>query len=393
MNHTNKQSKPWQQRNAKKRSISPGGRVHNKKKKLISDNVDLTTKVSSELKIALNSFKLSHINIEDIQPYGSRISGLNVDDSDIDIHITCSSKRPIREMIQSITNVLRHQNTFIKIIPLYFTKVPLIKCIHRSTGVDCDLSFNNIYAVQNTYLLKQYITLNHSVKPVLIGLKLWAKKHDLINTYGFSSYSFYWLGLFFFQVKGMLPTVYDLQKNIPELKIGQWNCAFSKDTHQFIENEKMATSTLLDQIYNYYSNFEYENFVICPYLGCLLPKSSFENVEALPEELTKYKQFHKENTNQQKLQFLGKSKFNMYVQDPFQHNYNITARVTPKIFLKFIDVCKKSKLIADDDACTKSQNTKDDVQNDDDTCKKLKLGVQEDVMMLMYKDEYPMYFT
>lgn len=246
-------------------------------------------------------------------------------------------------MIQSIADILRNDNKFYKVFALYYTKVPLIKCVHKPSGVDCDLSFNNMYAIHNSYLLKHYLTLNQCVKSILIELKLWAKRHDLINTNGFSSYSFYWLGLFFMQVNGIIPSVSELQNSTSEIKVGYWNCAFSKENQDEIKISKISVPNILDQMYAYYSKLDYETFVICPYLGRLLLVSDFKNIENLPNELSKYKQFYEDNKEKQKLLFLGSGEFNMYVQDPFQHNYNICARVTPKIFYKFIDACKKAK--------------------------------------------------
>lgn len=238
-------------------------------------------------------------------------------------------------------------------------KIPIIKCIHRNTNIDCDISFNNISAVHNSHLLNHIISMDHRVKPVLMKLKMWAKSIGLISTNGFSSYSFYWLGLFCMQVMGILPSISDLQKSVPELLVGHWNCAFSKDYIKCLKDEQLTLneSDILSKIYEYYSSFDFESFVISPYTGCPLLKKDFENVEKLPEELWRYKQFYKENKEYNKLLFLRNSKFNMYTEDPFQHNLNITARVTPKVFEKFVKSCKELKT-KDTDLNTSNVNLK-----------------------------------
>lgn len=248
-------------------------------------------------------------------------------------------------MILSFANSLHNSHVFIKVVPIVHAKIPIIKCTHRNTGVDCDLSFNNISAVYNSRLLNCIIKLDNRIKTVLMKLKAWAKHIGLICTNGFSSYSFYWLGLFCMQVMGILPSVHSLQKSIPELVVGPWNCAFSVENHEFVKSKQTSLSEddILGVIYSYYSSFDFKTLVISPFIGCPLLKKNFENVEQLPEELQRYKQFYKANQEHPKSLFLSNSKFNMYLQDPFQHNLNITARVTPKIFEKFIKSCVEIK--------------------------------------------------
>lgn len=261
------------------------------------------------------------------------------------ISIFSASKLPIKKVILAFAKSLRNSHVFINIVPIHHAKIPIIKCTHRSTGIDCDLSFNNMSAVYNSRLLNCIIRLDSRIKPVLMKLKGWAKHIGLICTNGFSSYSFYWLGIFCMQVIGILPSVNDLQKSIPQLIVGPWNCAFSVENQELINSKQTSLSEddILDVIYSYYSNFDYETLVISPYVGCPVLKKNFENKEQLPEELWRYKQFYNENQEHPKSLFLGTSKFSMYLQDPFQHNLNITARVTPKIFEKFIKSCIELK--------------------------------------------------
>lgn len=185
--------------------------------------------------------------------------------------------------------------------------------------------------------------MDDRIKPVLLKLKIWAKNKGLICTNGFSSYSFYWLGLFYLQVLGIVPAICDVQKSVPEHIVGYWNCAFSKSQPTFSKDQQknLSTNEILNMIYEYYSSFDFKRCVVSPYIGRPLYKKDFENVEQLPEELLRYKQFSKKNKEHHKELFLGANTFNMYTQDPFQHNFNITARVTQKIFDIFIKACVK----------------------------------------------------
>uniref|UniRef100_A0A2S2P1B1 Terminal uridylyltransferase 4 n=2 Tax=Schizaphis graminum TaxID=13262 RepID=A0A2S2P1B1_SCHGA len=308
-------------------------------------DVDIVTLFKLELERILINSNVLNTTITDILPYGSRISGLNITDSDVDFNINYVSKTPVKKVMKSFANKLRQSQVFIKVFPLICAKIPIIKCTHKNTGIDCDISFNNISAVHNSHLLNHILSIDYRIKPVLMKLKIWAKNIGLINTNGFSSYSFYWLGLFIMQVLGLLPAIRDIQKSVPEILVDQWNCAFSKNIQEYIINkqETLSESDILNFFYKYYSNFDFNKFVISPYTGYPLLKKDFENVEQLPDELWRYKQFHKENKECQKLLFLGSCQFKMYTQDPFQHNVNITARVTPKIFEKFMNACVELK--------------------------------------------------
>lgn len=189
--------------------------------------------------------------------------------------------------------------------------------------------------------------MDYRIKSILMKLKIWAKNIGLISTTGFSSYSVYWLGLFYMQVMGILPSIYDLQKSESELIIEDWNyCAFSKNKQECFKDKHkdLSESDIMNAIFSYYSNFDFNTFVISPYIGFPVLKNNFINIDQLPEEYWRYKQFHLVNEKNNKLLLLGDTKFNMYIQDPFQHNKNITARVIPKMFEKFILACKHPDL-------------------------------------------------
>ncbi|XP_022159996.1 terminal uridylyltransferase Tailor-like isoform X1 [Myzus persicae] len=335
--------------NTKKRPLQPD--EYSKPKKFKSKeiynvpDVDIVALFKFELQRIFVNSNILHTTITDILPYGSRISGLNISNSDVDFNINYVSKIPVKTVIKSFANKIRQSQVFIKVFALIHAKIPIIKCTHKNTGIDCDISFNNVSSVHNSHLLNHILSMDNRIKPVLMKLKIWAKNIGLINTNGFSSYSFYWLGIFIMQVMGILPAIRDLQKSVPEVLVNQWNCAFSKNPQEYIikKQESLSESDILNVFYKYYSNFDFDKFVISPYIGCPLLKKDFENVEQLPGELWRYKQFYEENKECQKLLFLGTCQFKMYTQDPFQHNVNITARVTPKIFENFINACKKLK--------------------------------------------------
>jgi len=298
--------------NSKKRHRKTSKESYPEYKKLKTSESTINT---SETVVEMLQFNLKNIiidnkilfntTIDDIQPYGSRISGIYTDDSDVDFHISYTSKLPVKKVVRLFAKSLHSTNIFIKVIPIVYAKIPIIKCIHKKTNINCDISFNNISAVYNSHLLNYIINMDHRIKPVLMKLKTWAKHIGLICTHGFSSYSFYWLGLFCLQHIGILPSIQELQKSIPELVVGHWNCAFAIGQQKCIHQKEVPLSEneILNLFYEYYSSFDYETYIISPYTGYPLLKIHFENIEQLPEELWRYKKFYKEHKEQPKTLF------------------------------------------------------------------------------------------
>lgn len=59
-------------------------------KKLDVTDVDIVEQLKLKLKSILIYTNLFKTRIDDIQPYGSRVSGIYTDDSDVDFHISYS---------------------------------------------------------------------------------------------------------------------------------------------------------------------------------------------------------------------------------------------------------------------------------------------------------------
>ena len=83
-----------------------------------------------------------------------------------------------------------------------------------------DVVINNNYGVNNSKLLGLFST-NQYVKKFGLLVKLWGKKHDLINPKKFSSYEFVLMMLFFMMNSGKIEflTADLLDQNKPNFKL------------------------------------------------------------------------------------------------------------------------------------------------------------------------------
>ena len=203
--------------------------------------------------------------------YGSSVSGLSIENSDIDIMVKLKENKDEKDYVHKIMNILvenfkkNNINYITNIIPIFSASVPVIKlecnlCNDESFSNDinnlmkkCDLSYNDVtklffditfFVVENekikipSELMIDYIKESTMIYPQIIDI-IYIMKRFLFNrklnkSYqgGISSYSLFLLTLAF--IKSF--------KNKYELPIG----------------------SLLIEYLNYYTNFDFYNTAIYP---------------------------------------------------------------------------------------------------------------------------------
>lgn len=99
---------------------------------------------------------------------------------------------------------------------IVYARVPILKFIHRRSGLDCDMCFNNMLALHNSALLRAYVMCDYPldrVRPLCFLVKKWAKMRGLgeAREGGLSSYSWVLLVIGFLQIRGVLPCLQDEQ--------------------------------------------------------------------------------------------------------------------------------------------------------------------------------------
>ena len=203
--------------------------------------------------------------------YGSSVSGLSIENSDIDIMVKLKENKDEKDYVHKIMNILvenfkkNNINYITNIMPIFSASVPVIKlecnlCNDESFSNDinnlmkkCDLSYNDVtklffditfFVVENekikipSELMIDYIKESTMIYPQIIDI-IYIMKRFLFNrklnkSYqgGISSYSLFLLTLAF--IKSF--------KNKYELPIG----------------------SLLIEYLNYYTNFDFYNTAIYP---------------------------------------------------------------------------------------------------------------------------------
>ncbi|XP_017891882.1 uncharacterized protein LOC108632082 [Ceratina calcarata] len=319
--------------------------------------VSLNDNVQDEILESLeNSLRAIFPNVK-AYVFGSRVAGLATANSDVDIYVDCGNmyNQDIvdclrKDHLTQIKQVLSEdrEEWWIKEI-LTRTRIPLIKLVHKQTGLNCDISSVNGLSVEKTKLLR---ALNDSYLPcrkLILFVKKWFYYFDLPPRYGIISYGLTWLVMFYLQTESYLPSVASLLKegkqqakgsNKKPTVISGWDVDVAQPKDNNNDNSKRSTSTLLMGFFQFYAEFDYRRNVVCPLMGHPVLKTAFSEVD-LPDEMGSY------------IWQLRMSKTPKYfridsplcVQDPFELSENMTKGVSAITLNYFRQYCRKSAVM------------------------------------------------
>lgn len=115
-------------------------------------------------------FKDSTINI-----YGSSNNGFGTDGSDIDLCLVDKSIKSdeVLGLADEVCSILEEMNMVDVDKGRLHARIPVIRFEDPVTGIQCDLCFNNILPIRNTFLLKTYSFVDKRVRVLGIIIKKW----------------------------------------------------------------------------------------------------------------------------------------------------------------------------------------------------------------------------
>jgi hypothetical protein len=251
---------------------------------------------------------------------------------------------PVPESTSNVINrakklLFRKPYLFSNIFAIPKAKTPIVKFIHKPTQINCDLSFKNALGVNNSALIKFYLSLDPRLKPFLTVIKYWAKKNDLSGQGRLSNYALMMIALFYVQQlkDPIIPTVASLQEGVDnKVIIDGWECSIN--TNILPQNSNgMSVPELLCGFFKFVSNFNYQMNVMCPLVGTCISKSVFQTPEELPEAMLRYKEYMSTCGSDA----VGlKVDCDVCVQDAFELRHNLTAGMSSKVLERFKKYCE-----------------------------------------------------
>ncbi|XP_058804647.1 uncharacterized protein LOC131671880 isoform X2 [Phymastichus coffea] len=204
-----------------------------------SDKVDLVkdAKVNSLLEAILEAVKPIYSDAK-AYVFGSRLSNLGFPDSDVDIFLDCnnvyykSSTKQNLECLKSMHKCIEKTPNIWKVDEvLISTRIPILKLRHLPSNLKCDVSFVNGLSVEKSKLLRIYNDAFPGCRKSILFMKKWLTLCRLFGSDCITTFAISWYVIFYFQLQGILPSVYELIKNKRVSKIVDgWECGFEKIT-------------------------------------------------------------------------------------------------------------------------------------------------------------------
>ncbi|KAH8346923.1 hypothetical protein KR059_002939, partial [Drosophila kikkawai] len=251
--------------------------------------------IISDLKKALSS----DFPDTPIYTFGSRIMGLASDGSDLDIYVHAYGNdvytdKPTPTMWTNrmkIANAIRMSFENWIFIKTVGGICPLVVVRHKPTNIMCDISFSRKISADQNKLVNYIFDLQPIARYMVIYLRGWAQKNGLTK---FRGHIFILMVIFFLQIRGKLPSIRDLQANLSP-NFGRklymflsehyihiyiqymyiftaWKTEFVKlDLSSFnmkpVALNESEVRNILKDFFSYYSEFNYAQLIVCPWLG------------------------------------------------------------------------------------------------------------------------------
>ncbi|XP_023940508.1 speckle targeted PIP5K1A-regulated poly(A) polymerase [Bicyclus anynana] len=275
-------------------------------------------------------------------PFGSITTGLGIKSSDADcfVQVPALFRHPAANFVNKAKRLLsQYPRTFAEVLAIPRANTPIVKFLHVPTATNCDVTFKTPLGAQNSKLVAFLLHADPRLVPLAVVLKYWAKVHGLSGTGRLTNYALTMLVIFYLQQppRPVLPPVQWLQRDRAcDVIVDDWNTGFMHDHELLPKTDNTLTmSELLGGFFKFYSTFDFDKMVVCPFTGIAMKKDLFDNVKDLPPEFDRYK----ENV-QQEFVYPLRTSTSMCVQDPIELCHNVASPVNSRLAFEIIAFCK-----------------------------------------------------
>ncbi|GLT39492.1 hypothetical protein SLA2020_136800 [Shorea laevis] len=211
--------------------------------------------------------------------YGSCANSFGVSKSDIDVCLAINdSDLNKSEFLLKLADILQSDNLQ-NVQALTHARVPIVKLMDPVTGISCDICLNNVLAVVNTKLLRDYAEIDGRLRQLAFIVKHWAKSRGVNETYQgtLSSYAYVLMCIHFLQQQrpAILPCLQGMEATY-SVTVEDVECAFFDQVEKlrnFGSHNKETIAHLVWAFFSYWAyGHDYANSVISVREGSTISK-------------------------------------------------------------------------------------------------------------------------
>ncbi|CAO3691241.1 unnamed protein product [Rhizopus microsporus] len=183
-----------------------------------------------------------------------------MEQSDVDLCITCSNLTCIYSLSFALK---KHGLQIVKLISN--AKVPIAKVWDPELHIAGDFNLNNTLALQNTKMIKTYVSIDPRVRPLILFIKHWAKQrniNDAAQGGTISTYTWVCMAINFLQTRQppILPSLHEMPHSLSEDNqvIHGLNTSFCDNPGQLKGYGRTNRETLGGLLYAFFRRYGFE---------------------------------------------------------------------------------------------------------------------------------------
>ncbi|XP_078447773.1 nucleotidyltransferase family protein [Wolffia australiana] len=251
--------------------------------------------------------------------YGSCANSFGVSSCDIDVCLAIPAVEVDKASVLLRLEEILQCNNFQDVQALTRARVPIAKLKDPVTNISCDICINNILAVVNTKLLRDYSNIDIRLRQLVLIVKHWAKTRGVNDTYRgtLSSYAYVLMCIHFLQMRrpAVLPCLQEMAPTY-SVTVDGVDCVFFdrvEKLQHFGSTNRESISELLWGFFNYWAyHHDYAYDVISVRKGGIISKQS------------------KDWTRR-----VGNDRHLVCIEDPFELSHDL-GRVVDKFTIKIL---------------------------------------------------------
>ncbi|KAG2549634.1 hypothetical protein PVAP13_9KG275900 [Panicum virgatum] len=192
--------------------------------------------------------------------YGSCANSFGFSNSDIDLCLSIDDKEMSKvDIILKLADILQAGNLQ-NIQPLTRARVPIVKLTDPETGLSCDICVNNLLAVVNTKLLRDYAQIDRRLQQLAFIVKHWAKSRRVNETYQgtLSSYAYVIMCIHLLQLRRILPCLQEMEATY-FVTVDQNSCAYFDQVDKLNNYGGHSRDTLSRLLWAFFHYWAYEH--------------------------------------------------------------------------------------------------------------------------------------